>query len=175
MRIIVISFIILFNFIIQSTLLGHAQVLGIIPNTALIIVVTYAMLRGDVEGALVGFGAGLLADIFFGRIIGVSALLLMFTGFFCGKPFKDFFKENYIAPIILVGAASIAYEFMFYVFNFLLLGRVNFLRYFGQIILPTAVYNLVLCVFIYRIIYGINSLLEKREERKRGFMRKKRD
>jgi len=144
------------------------------PNTALIIVVTYAMLRGDVEGALVGFCAGLLADIFFGRIIGVSALLMMFTGFFCGKPFKDFFKENYIAPIILVGIASLAYEFMFFVFNFLLLGRTNFLRYFGQIIIPTAVYNLVLCVFIYRMMYGINGLLEKREERKRGFMRKRR-
>ena len=170
-----VSFIILLNFVLQSTLLSHAQVFGIMPNTAFIIVVTYAMLRGDLEGALVGFCAGLLADIFFGRIIGVSALLMMLAGYFCGKPFKDFFKENYIAPIILVGVVSLAYEFMFYVLNFLLLGRVNFLRYLGQIILPTAVYNLILCVFIYRMIYGINRLLEKREERKRGFMLKRRE
>ena len=171
MRIIVISFIVLLNFILQSTVFGHAQVFGIMPNTALIIVVTYAMLRDDVEGAIVGFCAGLLNDIFFGQVIGVSALLLMFTGYLCGKPFRDFFKENYIAPVILVGVASLAYEFMFYIFNFLLLGRVNFLRYFGQIILPTAVYNLVLCVFFYRLLYGINALLERREEKKRGFMK----
>jgi len=142
------------------------------PNTALIIVVSYAMLRGDVEGAILGFCAGLLSDIFFGRIIGVSALLLMFVGFFAGKPFKDFFKENYIAPIILVGVASLAYEFMFYVFNFLLLGRVDFLRYLGRIILPVSAYNLVLAVFIYRMLYGINGALERRKEKKKGFMNK---
>jgi len=142
------------------------------PNTALVIVATYAMLRGDVEGAIVGFCAGLLNDIFFGQVIGVSALLLMFTGFVCGKPFRDFFKENYIAPIILVGVASLMYEFMFYVLNFLLMGRVNLFRYFGQIILPTAVYNLIICAFIYRAMYGINGALERREDKKRGFMKK---
>jgi len=172
MRIFVIGFIILLNFILQTTLLGHTAVFGIMPNTALIIVVTYAMLRGDVEGAIVGFVCGLLNDIFFGQVIGVSALLLMLTGFLCGKPFKDFFKENYIAPIILVGVASVAYELVFYILNFLLLGRVDFLRYFAQIILPTAVYNLLLCAFIYRMMYGINGLLTKREDRKRGFMKK---
>ena len=172
MRIAIISTIVLLNFILQSTWLGYFALFDTIPNTVLIIVVSYAMLRGDVEGAILGFCAGLLADIFFGRIIGVSALLLMFTGYFAGKPFKDFFKENYIAPIILVGLASLAYEFMFYVLNFLLLGRVDFLRYLGQIILPVTAYNLVVSVFIYRIIYGINRVLEAREEKKRGFMKK---
>ena len=168
LRLLVVSFIVLFNFIIQSTLLQYAAVAGIVPNTALIIVVSYALLRDDVEGALLGFFAGFLADIFFGRVIGVSALLLMFAGYFAGKPFRDFFKENYIAPLILVAIASVSYEFVFYVLNFLLLGRVNFPRYFVQIILPTAVYNVALCVFVYRMIYGVNRLLEKREDRKRG-------
>lgn len=171
MRIAIISFIILLNFILQSTIFGQAQIFGVLPNTALIIVVLYAMLRDDVEGAIAGFGAGFLYDVFFGQILGVSALLMMLTGFLCGKPFRDFFKENYIAPVILVGVASVAYETMFYVFNFLLMGRTNFLRYFGQIVLPTAAYNLILCVFIYRMLYGINRRLERREDRKRGFMK----
>jgi len=131
------------------------------------------MLRDDVEGAIVGFASGLLIDVFFGQVIGVSALLMMLTGFVCGKPFRDFFKENYIAPLLLVGAASILYEFMFYVLNFLLLGRVNFLRYFGQIILPTTLYNMVVCLIIYRVLYGVNRRLEERETRKRGFMKKR--
>ncbi|MDR2183998.1 MAG: rod shape-determining protein MreD [Clostridiales bacterium] len=172
MRIAVVSFIVLVNFILQSTWFSYFALFDTIPNTALIIVVTYAMLRGDVEGAILGFCVGFLADIFFGRVIGVSALLMMFTGYFAGKPFRDFFKENYIAPIILVGLASLGYEFMFYVLNFLLMGRTDFPRYLGQIILPVAVYNLVICVFIYRMIYGINRKLEAREEKKRGFMKK---
>ena len=172
MRIAIISLIVFLNFILQSTWFSYFSVFGTVPNTALIIVVSYAVLRGDVEGAILGFCAGLLADIFFGRVIGVSALLMMLTGYLAGKPFRDFFKENYIYPIILVGAASLAYEFMFYVMNFLLMGRVNFFRYLGMIILPVTVYNLLICVFIYRIIFGVNRRLEAREEKKRGFMKK---
>jgi len=130
------------------------------------------MLRDDVEGAILGFGAGFLADIFFGRVIGITALLMMFVGYFAGKPFKDFFKENYIAPLIMVGVASLAYEFMFYVLNFLLMGVTDFPRYLGRVILPVTVYNLVLAVFVYRIIYGINAKIEAREDKKRGFMKR---
>jgi len=149
----------------------HWAIGGIVPNTTLIILVCYALLRDDVEGAIMGFAAGLLYDIFFGRIIGVSALLLMLTGFFAGKPFRDFFKDNYIAPIIMVAVASLTYEFAFYILNFLLLGRTNFIRYLGMVILPSTAYNLVLAIFIYRAIYLLDGAISKREERKRGFMK----
>ena len=171
MRIVVYSLIILVNFFISTTWLPHAAIVGIVPNTTLIILVSYAILRDDVEGAIMGFCAGLLYDIFFGRIVGVSAVLMMLTGYFAGKPFRDFFKDNYIAPIVLVAVATLAYEFAFYVLNFLLMGRTNFFRYLGTIILPTAAYNLVLCIFIYRAIYGVDGLISRREERRRGFMK----
>jgi rod shape-determining protein MreD len=157
---------------VSTTWLQAIAIAGILPNTALIIVVCYAILRDDVEGAIIGFGAGLLHDIMFSQALGVTALLMMLIGFLAGKPFKDFFKENYRAPIIAIAIASIAYEFAFYILNFLLFGRTDFFRYLGTIILPTAAYNLVLCIFIYRAIYGVNRLIAKREDRKRGLMRK---
>lgn len=172
MRIVIISFIVLLNFILQSTLFSHIAIMGIVPNTALIIVISYSYLRGDVEGAIIGFCAGLLADIFFGRVIGVSALLMMFAGFFAGKPFKDFFKDNYLAPILLIGSIGLLYELMFYVLNFLLMGRVDILRYMGIVILPVTAYNLIVGVFVYRGIYGVNAMLKRREDKKRGFMKK---
>ncbi|MCL2350076.1 MAG: rod shape-determining protein MreD [Defluviitaleaceae bacterium] len=172
MRILVFSVLIILNFVISTTWLGAIAFGGILPNTALIIVVSYALLRDDVEGAIFGFGAGLLHDLMFGGIVGITALLMAAIGFFAAKPFRDFYKENYIAPIVLVACASLAYEFMFYVMNFLLLGRTDFFRYLGTIILPTTAYNLVLCIFIYKGIYGINKLVEKREYRKRGLMKK---
>jgi len=171
MRIFVFTLIVLLNFIISTTWLQSIAILGVIPNTALIIVVCYALLRGDVEGAILGFGTGLVYDLMFGQVVGISAVLLMLTGFAAGKPFRDFFKDNYLAPLLLIAAATIAFETAFYITNFLLFGRTDFFRYFGIIILPTAAYNLVAGIFIYRIIYGINNLIEKRETRKRGLMK----
>jgi len=172
MRIAIFSAIILLNFIISTTWLQAISVGGILPNTTLIIIASYALLRDDVEGAIMGFCAGLLYDIFFGGILGISALLMMLVGFLAGKPFRHFFKENFLAPIVLVAAASLAFEFGFYVINHLLVGRTDFLRYLGSIILPTTAYNLILCIFIYRGLYGINNRLSKREVQKRGLMRK---
>ncbi|MCL2753828.1 MAG: rod shape-determining protein MreD [Defluviitaleaceae bacterium] len=171
MRIFIFALIVLLNFIISTTWLQSIAVLGVVPNTTLIIVVCYALLRGDLEGAIIGFCAGLVYDLMFGQVVGISAVLLMLTGFFAGKPFRDFFKDNYLAPLLLIAAASIAYETAFYITNFLLFGRTDFFRYFGIIILPTAAYNLVVGIFFYRAIYGINSLLEKKETRKRGLMK----
>ncbi|MCL2170033.1 MAG: rod shape-determining protein MreD [Defluviitaleaceae bacterium] len=172
MRISIFAVIIFLNFIISTTWLQAIAVGGILPNTTLIIVVSYALLRDDVEGAIVGFGAGLLHDVFFSSTLGLTAMLMMFIGFLAGKPFRHFFKENYLAPIVLVAAASLVYEFAFYILNFLLVGRTDFLRYLGTVILPTAAYNLILCIFIYRFIYGINRRITKHEDRKRGFMKK---
>ena len=171
MRVAIFSFVILLNFIISTTWLQALSFGGILPNTTLIIVVSYALLRDDIEGAVMGFGAGLLYDMFFSPIIGISAMLMMLTGYFAGKPFRDFFKENYILAVALVAGGSLFYEFMYYVINFLLMGRTDFFRYLGIVILPTTAYNLVLCVFVYRLVYGINNMLTKREENRRGFMK----
>ena len=173
MRFFSLSIIIFFNFIISSTWLQYTAIFGIIPNLTLVIVVCYALLRDDTEAAIVGFLAGLLQDILFGQIIGISALLMMFTGFLAAKPFKEYYQENYIIPLVVVSIASLAYETAFYIINFLLLGRVNFIRYFGQIILPTAAYNILASIIIYRLIYALNQKLLKRDERKKGFMNKK--
>jgi len=175
MRIFILAIIVLLNFILQTTLMHYIAIGQIIPNTALVIIICYALIRNDIEGAIFGFFVGLLNDIFFGHIVGVTSLLMLTTGYFSGKVFKDFYKENYIVSFILVATASLIYEFMFYMVNFLLIGRTNFLRYFAHIILPTAAYNLVVCIFIYKIIYSINNKLEKRYNKKIGFMNKKRD
>jgi len=54
LRWLIILCIVIFNFILQSTIIPHIAVLGVVPNTALIIVVSLAILNGKREGAVVG-------------------------------------------------------------------------------------------------------------------------
>lgn len=67
MRLLITALMVFINFILQTTLLQMFAIRGVLPNTALIIAVSYALLRGSREGAFVGIGAGLLQDIFFWR------------------------------------------------------------------------------------------------------------
>ena len=167
MRIACMSVFLLTNLILQSTLFRHIEIIGIRPNTAVVLIVCYAMLRGDVEGAIFGFFAGLLQDIVFGRIIGLYAMLGLLTGYFCGKPFKDFYRENYLLPIFLISMAVITYEFFFYLLTFLFQGHVDLLFYFWRIMLPTMAYSTLLAIPLYRLVYAVNSAVEKYEKKNR--------
>jgi len=169
MRAIIVSLIVFINFILQSTLFGYIEFFGIRPNTALIIVVSVAILRSDIDGAITGFFAGLLQDIVFGRVIGLNALLYMCIGAVCGKPFKDFYRENYFLPIFLAVGATFFYEFAIFVATFLFRGRLDMPFYFQRIILPSLAYNAFLAFPLYRVLYSINKALEAQENAGRRF------
>jgi len=163
-RFVICACIILINHIIQSSLFQFIEINNIKPNSALIIIVSYAILRGDVEGAIFGFFAGLLQDIFFGRYIGLNALFYMHIGYFCGKPFKDFYFENYVIPLVLVLISSFAYDFLVYFTSYFFRGHLDYFFFFSRIILPGAVYNLFVCIPIYVMVYKINKRIEAKEK-----------
>ena len=155
------------NIALQSTLFTYIEIIGIKPNTALLIVVSYAILRGDAEGAAAGFFAGLLQDLFFGGIIGMNALLYMIIGYAAGKPFRDYFHESSFFPLILGSVCTLSYGIAFYFLNFLFRGKLDFLYYFRRIIMPETVYTVVLAIPAYRLTYAVNGLLLRRERRGR--------
>jgi rod shape-determining protein MreD len=163
LRTLIFTILILLNFTLQSTVFSYIELFSVAPNTALIIVVSYAMLRGDVEGALVGFLAGLLIDVFFGGPLGLFALMYAVTGFLCAKPFRDFIRENYLLPIVLVIAASLALESVSFGVLYALRGNAEYMYYLRTRIIPLTIYTVLLCVPIYALVYKVNKILEKRQ------------
>ena len=166
MRVLVMGSVIYGNFILQTTLFRHVAIMGVRPMTAMLLVVSYAILRGDVEGAVFGFFTGLLQDIFFMDYLGLYALLFAVTGYLCGKPFKDFFTDSFILPVALTLFGMIGYECVFYFINFSLRGRL--LDYFRIIILPETIYTMLLAVPVYRVIFALNKRLEQYEKKRRS-------
>lgn len=167
MRYFITAIIIIINFLFQSTFLHSIEIIDIAPNTAIIIIVSFAFMRGELEGAVIGFCVGILQDIFFGQYIGMNALLGMLTGFFCGKFYVDFFTENFLIPLALTAASTFLYEFIFYVFNVLIFGYTNLFYFFRSVILPEVAYTALVSVFLYKFLYFINEKLEERESLKR--------
>jgi len=164
--------IILINFVIQTSVLPHVAVFGVTPDTALIFIVCYGVLRGDVEGAVFGFSAGLLQDIFFGGPIGMFALFGLLIGYVSGKPFKDFFKDNYFLPFFIVLIAIMFQQFMIYISSFLFRGHLNLALYARTIILPTVIYTVTLAIPLYSLLHFINARVERFESARRNLFEK---
>lgn len=163
-RVAVFGVIIFFNFILQTTLFPHLAILGVTPDSALILIISYAILRGDIEGGIFGFFVGLMQDLMGGRVVGFYALLGFIVGFSCGKPFRDFFKDNYFLPFFVVIGVSFVYQLVVYASTVMFLGGQAFWFYLRVIILPKTIYTASIAVPLYAFVHFVNSKIEALQE-----------
>ena len=100
---------IIFCFILQSTVFRSLSFAGIVPNLLIILTASFGFMRGENEGIFIGFLCGFLIDIFYGDILGFYALLYMYIGFFNGKFNRIFYPEDIKFPIALIIISDFSY------------------------------------------------------------------
>ena len=156
---------IIFGYLLQSTLFQTLSLGGISPNILLILTSAFGFMRGKKDGLLVGFISGLLLDILFGRYLGFYALVYMLIGYLNGFFSSIFYPEDIKLPMILIFTSELLYCFAIYFFLFLLQGRFHFGYYFLHIILPEIVYTIFITIILYRGILWVNEFFVEREKR----------
>ena len=156
LRKIVVVLLILLFFVLQCSVFNSLAMGGIIPNLMIILTSSFGFMRGEKEGLLIGFSCGLLCDIFFGSFLGFYAMVMMYIGF---DP------EDIKLPLALIIVSDISYGLICYILMFLLRGRFHFPYYFTSVILPEALYTIVVTIILYPLILKINQKLEEKEKR----------
>ncbi|QHC21081.1 rod shape-determining protein MreD [Streptomyces sp. GS7] len=95
--------------IIQVSILGRLQLPGAVPDLLLLVVLGLALVYGHVGGSLIGFGAGLLADLAppSDHAIGRYALVLCVIGYAAGltKPDSGQHRSATLPLMVVLGAA----------------------------------------------------------------------
>ena len=167
MRILVITMILFISNILQSTVFDMIRIRGISPNFNVIIIVSFALLRGSKEGTIIGFFSGLLMDMVFSTSRGYLAIVGACIGYFCGKFHKDFYKENLVLPFILTLISTTINGFAVSL-PFLFRGKINYIYFIKNIILPEIIYTVILSIIVYQLVYVINEQIEKNEKTKRN-------
>ncbi|NLP34904.1 MAG: rod shape-determining protein MreD [Clostridiales bacterium] len=162
-RIIVYFLEIIILFVIQTSTFHYFGLANIMPNLLLILVVSTAYMRGRMTGLGIGFFTGLLVDIVYGELIGLYAFIYMIIGYFMGYANKIYSNDDYTLPIFFVAVSDFVYGFFYYIFGFLLRGRLNLLFYMRRIILPEIIYTVAASVFLYKILNIINNRLDRIE------------
>lgn len=153
-------------FILQNTVFQALALASISPNLLVILTSSMGLMRGKKEGMLVGFFCGFLVDIFYGDLFGFYALVYMYIGYVNGFFNKIFYDDDIKLPMLVISASEFLYSLIVYVFLFLIRTRFNFGYYFIHIIIPELVYTIVVTLFMYRLINGVNRKLEQPEKRR---------
>lgn len=166
LRKIILTCTIFIFYLLQTTLFKSISLASVSPNLFIILTVAAGFLRGKREGLYVGFFCGLLLDLYYGQVIGFQALLYMYVGVLNGLFHNLFYDDDVTLPLGLVLASDFLYNFVYYVFRFLLRNRLDFGYYFMNIILPEMIYTVVVTIFIYRIMLLVNRKLEAYERKR---------
>lgn len=142
------------NFILQTALAPFLRVLGVAPNTALILTVVIAMLGGAERGLAFGLAAGILQDLFFSKALGIHTLVYGLLALGVGLIEARLFKDNRLTPAVLIIGATFAFYVISY-FTFYLADDVAGIMYMLTRQFPVeAIYNTFVCLLFYRRLFS---------------------
>ena len=164
-RIVVTAVIVLATYILQCSVFPALAVANIKPNLMLVVTASFGFMRGPREGMLVGFASGLLIDIQYGDMIGFYALIYLLAGYINGMFEQMYFDEDIKLPLFLIAGSDFIYGIAVYFLMFLLRSDFDFLYYLNRIIIPEAIYTIVITLVLYPLLLYINHRLEAQEKR----------
>jgi rod shape-determining protein MreD len=131
--------------ILQVTLLASLDVAGGTADVLLLTLLSIALLRGAVTGAVAGFFGGLLVDVMTLDTLGVSALLYALAGYWVGRYGETTGRDRAHAPVLAVLVVTIAIAFAGLGLHVLLGEDVSARRALFEALLPGLALNLILC------------------------------
>ena len=148
-----VALVLLVNFILQSTVFQHISILGIMPDTALSIVVALGTLTDKRRGTIIGAAAGMMQDVVYGKPVGITALSYMLTGYIAGEYSGKVFKEHLVVPVVFTAGATLLKYFISIFFNYVLGVPTRLPVYIQHYIPVELIYNCAVSALLYRALY----------------------
>ncbi|MCQ4081913.1 rod shape-determining protein MreD [Streptomyces sp. RB6PN25] len=136
--------------VLQVSVLARLHLPGAVPDLMLLVVLALAITYGHVGGALVGFGAGLLADFAppADHAAGRYALVLCIIGYAAGLAKPDIGQVRSASmPLLVVGAAAIGSTLLYAGVGALVGDTAARHVGLGELLFTAVVYDLLLAPF----------------------------
>lgn len=150
-------------FVLQTTVFRHLPLGGVVPNILIMITAASGLMYGRKLGMFSGFVGGLMIDAMFNSVIGLTILIYSFIGYVNGMLNKLYFKERLYIPVITIVLSDLVYGVLYYVCRFMLRGRMDFMFYLMHVMIPEAVYTLIIGVPIYLLMRQIKEHFKPEE------------
>jgi len=96
--------------VVHTSVLDRVQIAGIQPDVMLLLAVAGGIVGGPKLGALLGFGSGLILDLFLETPLGLSALVFCLVGYAVGNVQTGVLRASWWIPVLTTVTASVAGE-----------------------------------------------------------------
>ena len=141
-------------FILQAGVLAWSGLQWGRPDLLLVLVVFWSWQRGWKEGVPVGFTVGLVNDMLFSPLLGLSALSLSLVGYVAGELRERVYEQNILLLLMTMGLSSLVGEFSLSLVSYLFRISSPVLGKLICFVLLTALYNCGLA-FVVSVVRGL--------------------
>lgn len=154
-----ITFVIIY--ILQANLFPHLQILGVMPNLFIIFILWIGLFANATEAVLFGIIMGLILDLLYGRVIGITAIMLCVVGYLGAYFDKNFSKESKFKILLMVIGSTIIYEFGYYVLSGAIIGYDFEWLSFMRIAIFEVIYNVLITILLYPLIQNLGYKVDR--------------
>ena len=143
-------------FFLQMVLVPKITIGEISPDLPLLLVAYFAIKRGPLHGAILGFVLGLFQDLFYPELLGLNALTKSLTGYALGVMGAKGDPENDFFLLMLFVVAAAAHDFVYLLF----FTGLNVPQFFGMwttISVPSALYTALVGVLVHRLAMSVEA------------------
>lgn len=112
-------------------------------------------------GIICGVIVGLLLDIFIGKSVGTSAIMLGIIGIMGVVLNKNFSKDSRLTVILMMVSSTLVYEIGTFIINFFIFSYDVVIWNFIRILLIETLYNAILTIILYPLMQRIGFSLEE--------------
>jgi rod shape-determining protein MreD len=135
----------------QVSIFSEIHVFGAVPDLLLVALVSVALLRGSLAGAVGGFFAGLLVDTATLGTLGLTSLVLTLAGYWIGRYGETTGRDRGHAPFLSVAVVTVLYDLGLLVVHFVL-GESAPAGAVVRSLIPAIVLNLLLTAPLYALV-----------------------
>lgn len=158
--IIVLILVFLILYLLQSNFFNWFTLAGIQPNLFVIFILFIGLFAGKYVGAGMGIACGLLLDVFIGKNVGVSAIMLGLVGFLAGYLDKNFSKESRMTIMLMVLGATLFYEIGNYIIQAFIFSYTNDVIHLIVTFVVETIYNIILTIILYPLMQKTGYAIE---------------
>lgn len=150
--------------ILQSVWLEGLHVLGGRPDLTLLLVITWAVIRGADEGALWGFVGGIFCDLLSGSSFGLWTIVLTSVGLLAGQPWVQALGPTLVRLALMSGLGTVMAHFGLTLMMNLLGYPVKVGRALATVAAPALLLNVLLSPFAFTFLVWFHRRSRRRAQ-----------
>lgn len=149
-------------YFLQLNFFSWFKIAGIMPNLFVILILYIGLFTNRTLGLTYGVVLGILLDLFIGKKIGITAIMLGAVGIMAALFDKNFSKDSRMTMMIMVAVSTIIYEIGMYILNYIFFAINIEIVNFAEILIVEVIYNIIITIIIYPLLQKTGYYIENK-------------